>query len=424
MKRLSLVLCLLAVSFSLSAGMANVTSGSPEPAPEQTPTPKKTVPPPKAKKTASRDQKWQLPQHSHGKLLAEKKIDCKTCHDCEYPTRQKPCLVKCPRTESSIYHPPSEAPEVLVLDELSDRFGSVILSHRQHAQMSEMGAGCTGCHHYNTTGPVLNCKKCHERTRKRENITVPDLVAAYHRQCMPCHQQWGRTADCGSCHLPLGTAGMKKQREEARRLKGKHHPELAKPSKVVYETNYERGKLVTFYHDEHTTTFKQPCVNCHKGDNCIKCHDVNKTAGGTAQADRHIKVHKTFEQHHKACFACHQNESCSTCHAATEKARFNHGAATGWDLKKYHASLSCRKCHEIGASFNKPDRNCRSCHKGWKLGAFKHKITGLELSANHNGLECESCHKNGDFSKKPDCKECHSDKEYPAALPGKRILKR
>jgi hypothetical protein len=360
-------------------------------------------------------------QGNHEKALTKKKIDCKMCHDCEYPTGQKPCLVKCPRTESSVYHSPAEAPEVLALDELSDRFGSVVFSHRQHAQMSEMGTGCTGCHHYNTTGPVLNCKKCHEQTRKRENITVPDLEAAYHRQCMPCHRQWGRTTDCDSCHLPKGAAGRKKQREATRSLKGRSHPERPKPTKIVYETSYDRGKFVTFYHDEHTTTFKQPCINCHKGDNCIKCHDVNKT---TSQEERHIKVHKTFEEHHKACSACHEDENCSKCHKIKEKERFNHAVDTGWDLKKYHAHLPCQKCHEIRNGFNKPDRNCRSCHKGWKRGAFNHKVTGLELSANHIELECENCHQAGDFTKKPVCKECHTDKEFPKELPGKRVLKR
>ncbi|NVN90726.1 MAG: cytochrome c3 family protein [Desulfuromonadales bacterium] len=374
------------------------------------------IPPPEDKMAV------RMPEHAQS--FTTKKVNCKMCHDCEYPTRQKPCLMKCPKTESSIYHSPSEAPEVLLLDELTDRYGSVVFSHRLHAQMSEMGSGCNGCHHYNTTGPVLNCKKCHERSKNRENIAVPDLSSAYHRQCLPCHRQWGRSTACDSCHIPKDTNGTKKLRQATQRLKGKNHPQLPKPNKIVYETRYDRGGYVTFYHDEHVTVFKQTCVICHKGDNCIKCHDVQKVTQEEPVDGRHLKVHKSFQEHHRACTACHENDACSTCHGSSEKSRFSHAISTGWNLKSYHARLPCQRCHEVRTSFNKPDRNCRSCHKGWKKGTFKHKITGLELSANHIDLECENCHKGGDYSIKPDCKECHNDKEFPKALPGKRTSKK
>ena len=371
--------------------------------------------------TSQSEEKTALRPPDHPRSMRSGKINCKVCHDCEYPTKQKPCLVTCPKTESSIYHSASEAPEVLVLDELKDRYGSVVFSHRLHAQMSEISIGCTGCHHYNTTGPVLNCKKCHERGRIRENLSIPDLSSAYHRQCLPCHRQWGRSTECETCHMVNTLGNGKKLRQATKRLKGKSHPQLPKPNRVVYETRYEGGKLVTFYHDEHITLFKQACVSCHKGDNCTKCHDVQKKQHVEPNGGRHLKVHRSFQEHHRACAACHAKDACSVCHGSSEKKRFNHAVNVGWPLKKYHTNLPCSRCHEIRATFNKPDKTCRSCHKNWKTGTFKHRVTGLELSANHLELECGGCHKEGDFTKKPVCAECHGDKEYPRDLPGKRV---
>lgn len=355
---------------------------------------------------------------------SKKRIDCKSCHACEYPTKRDACLVMCPRNEISIHHSPDEAPELLVMNELSNRFGNVVFSHKLHAQMSDKSIGCTGCHHYNTTGPVLSCKKCHEKSRKRDNISVPDLEAAYHRQCMPCHRQWGQTTDCNSCHLPKGDEGAKKKSEAIRRTTGKSHPVLKTPTKVVYETTYDKGKFVTFYHDDHINLFRQPCASCHKDDNCIKCHDVKKKAAGILNQERHLKVHKTFDEHHKACLSCHEKGNCTKCHLGREMGRFNHAVSTGWDLGRFHSRLACEDCHVVKKTFSRLDKNCGACHINLKPGKFDHKVTGLALSSSHRDLECASCHPGNNYSSKPVCKECHNDMEFPKALPGKRLGKR
>lgn len=354
-----------------------------------------------------------------GRDHSKKDIDCKSCHYCEYPTKRDACLVMCPRSMTSVHHSADEAPEILVMDDLSNRFGNVVFSHKLHAQMSEFSIGCTGCHHYNTTGPVLSCKKCHEKSRKRENIHAPDLEAAYHRQCMPCHRQWNRSTDCNSCHLPKGAEGAAKQSEAIRRTTGRSHPVLKKPTRVVYETGYNKGRFVTFNHEEHIGLFRQPCLSCHKDDNCVRCHDVKKMEASNLNQERHLKVHKTFEEHHKACSSCHDNSECAKCHQDRENSRFSHKSSTGWDLGRFHSRLKCDKCHVIGKSFSPVDRNCSTCHN-WKLGNFDHKITGLVLSSSHKDLECTSCHLGKKYSSTPVCKECHNDREYPGSLPGKR----
>ena len=93
-------------------------------------------------------------QQSLGKDHSKLKISCKTCHTCDVPTKSEPCLVVCPREKMvTVYQKPEQTPELIVIDQMVDRYSPVYFSHRIHAQMSNMGGGCEGCHHFNTSGP-------------------------------------------------------------------------------------------------------------------------------------------------------------------------------------------------------------------------------------------------------------------------------
>jgi hypothetical protein len=130
---------------------------------------------------------------SQEKSHAQLNITCKTCHACEVPTKDDPCLIACPRLSMTKEFPSHEVePIVIFISELEDRYTPVIFSHKVHAQMSEMTGGCLGCHHYNTLGPILSCNECHSKERKRDDVRVPDLKGAYHQQCLSCHRQWSR----------------------------------------------------------------------------------------------------------------------------------------------------------------------------------------------------------------------------------------
>lgn len=346
--------------------------------------------------------------------------DCKTCHYTEYPTKKDPGLIKCPRAEMvSVNHKASEGPEIVVLNELVNRYNPVVFSHKLHAEMSEMSGGCSSCHHYNTTGPVLACNTCHEAKRFREDISKPDLSAAYHRQCVNCHRQWMRETECNHCHEPKSNDFEDKVNKLVNETKGRYHPEVEVPNKFLYETNYEKGKIVTFYHKEHTDLYKAPCITCHKDENCMKCHDVKMKNNPNNNGELH-KVHKTFDEHHKPCINCHEKDKCDKCHSEKEILPFNHDA-TGWPLGKFHSSLKCNKCHGDQTPIKKLDNRCVSCHKDFQPNKFNHKKAGLVLSENHKDLECVSCHPNSLFNKIPVCKDCHDDKTFPKDLPGKRI---
>jgi hypothetical protein len=344
-------------------------------------------------------------------------INCKLCHYYEYPTKSDPSLVNCPKDKMiSIYHKPEEGPNVVVMNDMKGRYGPVIFTHRIHSEMSGMFGGCNNCHHYNTTGPVLKCKKCHSIVRKREDLSKPDIYAAYHRQCLNCHRQWNRTVDCNSCHQPGETDGKKVPAVLINQVAGKQHPEVPVPTKVVYETRYDKGKYVTFYHDDHTQTFGIECINCHKNENCIKCHDVKRMNGHKELAEQQKKISKSISEHHKPCMGCHDESNCSKCHSVQPKGRFEHSIDGGWALNKFHDAISCERCH--GSQIKALSRDCNSCHKNWGPNSFDHKITGIKLDNNHKELDCENCHSKSTYSEAK-CDNCHENMKYPRSKPGK-----
>ena len=350
-------------------------------------------------------------------------LTCKTCHSCEVPTRKDPCLRPCPRASMvTVYESAEKTRNVVSLNELSKKYNPVIFQHRIHAQMSEMSGGCATCHHYNTSGPIQPCKNCHLLNRKRDDISKPDLEAAYHRQCIGCHREWSHSNSCVSCHSLKNSSQTQAEINLAKTLESKTHPKLAEPKKIIFATNYNEGKLVTFYHEEHINLFGAKCIDCHQQQNCSMCHDNDKVNTFSRQNENMpVNIQKNKAEHHKPCFSCHQKDNCNLCHKQKAAASFNHETRTGWALNSFHEKLSCIDCHGKSYKFEKLDNNCISCHKDWKVGTFKHQITGLKLDENHSEVDCGDCHKDKDFSKPPVCSNCHDDKSFPKDKPGKLV---
>ncbi len=343
-------------------------------------------------------------------------INCKTCHTCDVPTKDESCLVICPREKIvTVHQKPEHTSELIVIDQISGKYSPVYFSHKIHAQMSVMSGGCENCHHYNTSGPILQCKSCHEFSRQREEVGIPDLKSAYHRQCMECHREWNKETGCNSCHVPINKVKDLHKEEVKKKLTGKVHPSVTEPTKIVYETNYEKGKFVTYYHDAHVKNFKLNCINCHAQESCTKCHYVNNAARDKIKS---VKENKSLEEHHKKCFSCHEKDDCAKCHLDKQREPFNHEKRTGWALNKHHIKLSCIECHGSKQPYKKLDKQCVSCHKDFNKENFKHSVTGLRLTEPHLELSCEDCHAGNDYSVKPGCNSCHENFLYPKQKPG------
>lgn len=362
-------------------------------------------------------------QNKIGNTHSKQLIDCKSCHSCDVPTKQYPCLLDCPRMELiTVHQKASDSPEVIVIDELVGQYSPVVFSHRIHAEMSNMSGGCGGCHHFNTSGPIQKCQNCHEIKRKRENISKPDLKGAYHRQCMNCHREWSGSTECVYCHSLKTDKKSGDEIQKVKQISGKKHPELHEPDKLVYRTNSNSGKLVTFYHSDHAKLFGIDCISCHKNDNCVNCHGVDKKLNSNKiKGDKSVPK-LSFEQQHKRCISCHKADDCQSCHAEKEKSPFNHGSSTGWVLNKFHDQLSCQKCHGIKNKFSKVDSKCESCHKNFVSGSFDHKAAGLVLDETHSSFDCSDCHSENNFAKKTVCSDCHEPEyDFPKKKPGKVV---
>ncbi len=354
---------------------------------------------------------------SHG-LPPELRNRCGMCHACSTPTKSDPCLVTCPRVkESTGLYTPADGPGTILMNSMKGQYGPVPFNHRSHAQMAEMSGGCYGCHHYNDASlGILSCASCHPAERMRENVSLPDLKGAYHRKCLDCHRQWTGTPECSSCHLTK-TDGKTTAQILSEFTKGqKDHPAVAAPEKKIYSTEEQKGTVVTFYHSDHSKRFGLACVDCHRQEGCVGCHDRRpealrkKTATGTAD---------DFASRHARCNSCHAGQPCTKCHTAGEARPFEHGRASGWALKPYHAQLECARCHGATRKFTGLSNDCTGCHAEWKPESFRHSVTGLTLDETHSAVDCAECHPGKAFGKTPVCSGCHDDKSYPKFKPGR-----
>ena len=290
-----------------------------------------------------------------------REVRCLDCHTCLHPTKADPCLVPCPRPTSA------QGPAVVVLGQLSAQYEPVIFAHRLHAQMSEMSGGCAVCHHFNPAHKILACHDCHSESNPG-TILKPSLRGAYHRLCLKCHREWNQDTKCSVCHALKTANSAPVVAPDPSDVMGILHPDVKEPVTKIFQTTYERGKLVTFRHQEHVRRFGFKCADCHHEENCSDCH---------------------------------QPEAASL-HARS--------------LNEMH--MHCAICHQTTGS----PEVCAHCHSNREIPPFNHEQTGLALNENHQVADCVDCHVGGRFHLKPTCSACHeTDISYPAKLPGTRV---
>jgi len=333
-------------------------------------------------------------------------IDCSQCHTCETPTAQNKCLKQCPSfsmTHVATSHQLSEAPDSLLLGYLADLYQPVRFDHKAHADMAEMGLKCATCHHYSPAGRIPSCRECHGGEANPNNLRQPALKGAYHRQCISCHREWSHDTKCLVCHLPaegkISAVGV-----DTTDIIGVPHPVITEPAKKIYNTPFDEGPIVTFYHEQHVQLYGLRCANCHAEEACSRCHDLSRPKN-RAQLTNELK---SMEEVHAICNDCHADDDCGKCHDHHEKPPFSH-AMTGWGLGRFHNRLDCRACHPTGRPIGRLDTRCVSCHGGWNIDNFNHAVTGLRLDEMHSEIDCEVCHVQKRFEQDPVCADCHED---------------
>ena len=113
-----------------------------------------------------------------------------------------------------------DIPEKVVIKAIMDQYGPVEMPHRKIYQKLAAGIKedgiaryfhkseetlCQGCHHYSPiTKKPAACSSCHGEAFDERNPGKPGLMAAYHLQCMDCHQvmelEKPVSTDCIACH--------------------------------------------------------------------------------------------------------------------------------------------------------------------------------------------------------------------------------
>jgi len=337
---------------------------------------------------------------------------CRTCHTCEYPTVDNPCLLQCARKGAmfSSEYSFEAGPEIVVIERLVNNFGPVTFYHELHASMSDIGEGCTICHHFSEeSGEIPSCSKCHKDQNDLTRVNMPSLKGAYHRQCLACHREWSHSDDCQFCHKEIGSSNSVISSIDKTDIVGVPHPLITAEEKYVYTTDYPKAPVVTFHHVDHVELFGLECSDCHKGDSCSRCHDADKSKDNVHQV-----------KHVETCCNCHLEKNCNFCHSNTEKPPFNHDHSTDFVLGEYHNKIDCNKCHRSVNNFVTPSTNCDDCHTQWDVDSFNHEVTGLILNEYHEEEDCEVCHINHNFKAVPTCDFCHDGISYPEYSPGKQ----
>ena len=89
-----------------------------------------------------------------------------------------------------------------IIKKTEDQYGAVRFMHSKHAASVN---DCSACHHYRPAGDAASettrCSACHQESFMSEYPERIGLKAAYHLQCMDCHQKENKgPVDCLGCH--------------------------------------------------------------------------------------------------------------------------------------------------------------------------------------------------------------------------------
>jgi hypothetical protein len=287
-------------------------------------------------------------------------------------------------------------PDVVIMRELQNLYEPVPFDHKSHARMAQMWDGCTTCHHrspHPTTQPgvipsgartqeasegVPACKSCHAAVGRAEDIRMPNLKGAYHRQCLNCHREWAHANNCVICHKPKG-GQLHPGDPTPDDIVGRMHPPIPEPEEVRYKARYTPadGSNILFRHKEHINGYGLKCINCHHDDNCSHCHDPK---ADTAQY-KPVRPGRNWRESHGPCMTCHQEARCRHCHYKNDQQPpppFEH-RVTGQILDADHDKLMCAQCHGNYAFTQRPGCGGAPCHKENPRIAFPKDRPGPQI---------------------------------------------
>ncbi len=308
---------------------------------------------------------------------------------------------------------------------IGDIYGPVRFMHLKHAAVVK---DCTKCHHYKPDQPdaseTTECSACHQKPFDPEFPERPGLKAAYHQQCMGCHQKENKgPTDCTGCHA-------KNPPDHSVLVKLPDHPD---PLMVTKE-----------------------CLRCHDhtaNDMLTSAHWLWRGPSPyTVGAEKRVDMGKATNTINNFCVALTSNwPRCTSCHAGYgwKDANFDFSDKTRMDCLICHdTTLTYAKVpteagmpypqldlKKIAQSVGKPSRKtCGDCHfQGGGGDAVKHgDMNGILYYPSRNcdvhmggmDFQCHECHKtrnhkiSGRSLSLPvaegsrSCQDCHTDSPH------------
>lgn len=121
---------------------------------------------------------------------------------------------------------PADIPDTVTIGSLSNEFEPSVMPHRKIYEALQKGIGdsgmaaafhtsptatCAACHHHSPEATLTappKCGSCHGLQADKQAVEDdrPSLKAAYHQQCMACHDlmriEKPAATDCAGCHAP------------------------------------------------------------------------------------------------------------------------------------------------------------------------------------------------------------------------------
>jgi len=90
-----------------------------------------------------------------------------------------------------------------IVKKREDHYEPVRFAHKRHAALTK---DCSVCHHFRPKDEnaleTTRCSACHQDSFNPDHPERIGLKAAYHKQCMECHQEQSKgPTDCKGCHL-------------------------------------------------------------------------------------------------------------------------------------------------------------------------------------------------------------------------------
>lgn len=266
-------------------------------------------------------------------------LGCMECHIMPTQALKDSSVKECPRLSvinQQGEHGLADAPDRLLINNLSDKNNSIGFEHRSHACMAEMGDKCATCHHYCPARDILPCEQCHGPESLSSGLVRKDVEEVCHHVCRECHREWNNETKCEICHK------VSADENQARTGSGSDlpYPAVPTPTKKVYRTSYRKYPIVTFQHLEHIELLEFACCDCHEKEKCVCCHNPVKR-------NEYVRNHERTKD---ICGGCHNTgkeasgETCGNCHDSVEKPLIFH-AIVGYRIPGYWKWLSCTSCH-------------------------------------------------------------------------------